>query len=179
MELAGMWIALFGAAAGIASAVFAFVQAKEATDSRRDAQAAEAAAVAARDAAVLAQQESASAAGRIAQVLEEQAAAAAASAAKRDDPWEMRPGRTRRNGDAMLVVQAAQNLSVADVSLEFERRPSILHIDPNPVPPTMRPGDAFELYWMGTMGDPGTYVLNIHWRWEDQETMNVTRATFS
>ena len=49
MELATLWLALVGAAAAVASAVFAFVQAKAATDDRRDAETARAAAEEARD----------------------------------------------------------------------------------------------------------------------------------
>lgn len=49
MEAAGLWVAVVGACAAVAAAVFAFVQAKAATDGRKDAEAARDEARSARD----------------------------------------------------------------------------------------------------------------------------------
>lgn len=173
-----LWITLVAACAAVAGSIFAFVQAKAATDSRRDAQAAEAGAVTARDAAVAAQQDSAAAAQRIAEVLEARAAAARAAAEQRSNPWQLNAGRYTKNGTAVLLSLVGEH-RVADVSIEFERAPYMVRLDPDPVPTEMQPGEAIEIYYMRAGGDSSTSTLIVHWRWEDSSEKKVTRATLN
>lgn len=175
MESAGLWLSFVAAAAAIASAVFAYVQAKTATDARKDAKDAEGTAIAARDAAVEAQRDSAANSGRIAQVMEEQAAAARATAAVRPEPWKLLPGSPRRTGKAVVLVHDEAG-PITDVSLEIERQPYAVWFDPNPVPTDFEPGDSVEIYYARAGGDPSTSTLVVNWRWADSDRMHVTRA---
>jgi hypothetical protein len=175
MEFAGLWLSFVAAVAAVAAAVFAFVQAKTATEARRDAKDAESAAIAARDAAVEAQKDSAANSGRIAHVMEEQAAEARAAAEVRPDPWQLRPGSYRRNGTAVVLVHNG-DFPLADVSMEIDRRPYMVHLDPNPVPTNFEAGDSVGIYYMRAGGDPSTSTLIVHWRWADAEEMQISRA---
>lgn len=175
-------LTLVATVTAIFSAIFGFVQANEAKKSgklakeaREKAEAAEGKAVAARDAAVRAQQESASAAGRIAEVLEEQAAASRAAASVRPDPWELQPGRYTAHGTALLLVRTGLG-EVVDVSIEVERKPTMFHVDPSPVPTVMRPGDSVEIYYMRMGSDSSTSTLVVRWRWPDEDEMRETRG---
>lgn len=170
-----VWLTFVAACAGVAGAVIATVQARTAIAARRDAQAAEGAAVAARDAAVKAQQDSAAAAGRIAEALEQQVAAQRAAASVRPDPWELRPGGYVQHGGTLMLVHVGAH-QVEDVSLEFERAPYMLHIEPNPVPTTFVPGDAVKVTWGSVGGDPPMPTLVVRWRWADSDETQTMRA---
>lgn len=173
-----LWLTLVSALAAVAAAVFAAVQAKAATDTLKDAQAAEAAAVVARDEAVRAQQESAANSGRIAAVLEEQAAEARAAASVRRDPWVLGPV-VMKNRTKTVLLKFEGDVPAEDVSLEVERQPHFWHIDPRPVASTFHPGDAVKIAYMRAGGDPGTTLVKISWRWADSEEMISTRVTLS
>lgn len=178
MDVASFWVSLIAAGAALAGAVFTYVQARAATQSREDAQAAQREASSARDAAVAAQQESALAAGRIAEVLESRAAEAREAADRRPSPWEIRPGRYRKNGDAVVLTLTGA-FPVADVAIDIERAPTIVHMDPEPVPTEMQPGDAVEIYYMRAAGDPSTSTVVISWRWADRDEVHQTRGAMT
>lgn len=176
-----LFLTLLSTAAAIFSAFFGLVQADQARKARKDAkehgdraEVAERKAIAARDAAVQAQQESASAAGRIAEVLEQQAAEKRAAAAIRSSPWTDRPGATRKNGHAIVMVNTSKH-SVFVVSRDVERAPYLVRCDPDPEANTVQPGESFEVYWARAAGDPPTSTLVIKWRWEDSEEVQTTR----
>ncbi|WP_403025204.1 hypothetical protein [Salinibacterium sp. GXW1014] len=175
MEAAELWISFLATASAIAAAAFAFVQAKTATDARRDAVAAESSAVAARDAAVQAQKASATNSGRIAEVMEAQAAAHLAAAKVRPDPWQLRSGGSRRTGTAVVLVHGGEG-AVADVSIEVERQPYLVHFEPNPVPARFEPGDSVHVYYARSAADPATSTLVVHWRWDDADEMQISRS---
>ena len=178
MESAALWLSFVAAAAAVAAAVFAYVEARAATDARRVAKEAEASALAARDAAVEAQKETAANSGRIAAALEEQTASARAAAQTRSDPWEMRPGRPRKTGSAILLVHTGP-VPLVDVSIDIERRPYAVSIDPDPVPERFETGDAVEIYYMRAGGDHSTSTIVVHWRWADEDEMHTTRGTLN
>lgn len=175
MDAATLWVTLVSALAAVAAAVFGFVQANTAIKARDDARAAEGEAIAARDAAVRAQQDSAVAADRIAAVLEQQAAEKRAAAEKRPEPWDARAGSYRNNGTAIVLVNAA-NLVLAEVSMEVERPPYVVWFDPQPVPSEFKPGDSIEIYYARAAADPATSTLVVRWRWFDSDEMQETRV---
>lgn len=78
-----------------------------------------------------------------------------------------------------MLLSLVGEHGVANVSIEFERAPRIMHLDPDPIPTEMMPGEAIEIYYMRAMGDPSTATLIVHWRWMDADEMNVTRGTLN
>lgn len=175
VDSANLWTSFVAAAAAVAAAVFAFVQAKTAVSARKDAKEAELAAIEARDAAVQAQRDSADAADRIAAVMEESAAAARAAAEARPEPWQARPGAYRRRGAAVVLVHVG-SLPLAEVAMRVERQPYLVMFDPKPVPSEFQPGDSVEVYYARAAADPATSTLVVSWRWADSDEMNETRV---
>lgn len=171
----GSWISVVIA---VLAAAFAGWQAFEARKARLNAVTAQTAAEDAATKAAGAQEQSAASLAEMAQIAKEQHEAAKAAAAKKPDPWTLKPGSYRKNGEAMLLELGGSD-PVTDVSLKFERAPRMLHLDPERPPETMRPGDAIEIYWMKTMGDSSTFVIEVHWTREGETEKNVTRATLS
>ena len=176
MEWTWGWGAVIVAA--LAAAVAAW-QAWEARRSRLDAQQAQGSAESAAQAAAGAQQQTADALAAIAELVRQQHDDARAAASKKPDPWRVEPVH-KPTGDAVMLRLGGDE-PVHDVSVTFERAPEVLMLDPNPVPSTMRPGDAVEIYWLRTFDDRGgsTFVLDVQWRREGDSEPTISRATLS
>ena len=175
MEWTWGWGAVVVAA--LAAGVAAW-QAWEARRSRLDAQQAQGSAESAAQTAASAQQQSADALATIAELVRLQHEDARAAVARKPDPWEKTAGAPRKNGRAVLLTVTGVD-HLHDVSLTFERAPHILHLTPDPVPSTMQPGDAIEIYWMRAAGDSATFVAELHWRREGDTRLATSRTTLS
>ncbi|MFD6699837.1 MULTISPECIES: hypothetical protein [unclassified Microbacterium] len=176
MEWTWGWGAVIVAAIAAAIAVW---QALEARRSRLDAQQAQGSAESAAQAAAGAQQQTADALAAIAELVRQQHEDARAAASKKPDPWRVEPVH-KPTGDAVMLRLDGDD-PVHDVSMTFERAPGVLMLDPNPVPSTMHPGDAVEIYWLRTYDDrgSGTFVLEVRWRREGDAELAVSRTTLS
>lgn len=149
---AGTWLALVGACAAVAAAIFAYVQAKSATDSRRDAQAAQTEARDAQARAEAAQAEALRIAGlardelsRSATALEHANEIAKSAIPEKKISWSISPvGKTR---------WMAQNVSeVTAYAAHIEGLAGWVHAD-DEEPRDVTTGDAL---YFNTMNAGGT-----------------------
>lgn len=172
------WLTAAGVVVSLVAAAFAGWQATEARRARISAAESQDAAEDAASRAADAQTQSAQSLNTIAEIASQQHAAATAAAAVKPDPWRLDGGRYVRSGSTRMLVLGGSD-EVEDVELTFERKPSMLHFDPDPVPSRWRPGDAVELYWMMFGADSSTFVVEVHWRRAGETERRVSRSTLS
>lgn len=158
MDFVGMWVGLFGTMAAIASAVFAFVQAKAATDAQTEAQLASVAAREARDESARLAAEANEAFRRQAEAQEE------ANRLRREEltppDWT---GPTPVRGDVHRMVNSSRHTIVVD---QFEVAPdgaeSMVDIDPEDGG-RFEAGDSFEFAAFASFaGSPKKLTVNYH-----------------
>ncbi|KAA9133716.1 hypothetical protein [Microbacterium caowuchunii] len=169
MEAAMLWVGLFGTVAALASAVFAYVQAKAATDSRRDADAA-------RDESRRARDESARLAGEANAAFIRQAEAQ--ETANRIRIQEMTPPDWKVShvaGDRYRGTNTSQQLIVVD---SFEVKPdsaeSLTTVETSHLDGRYEYGDSFEFLVARAWG-VSPEKLTVRYRYESDNPGDFRR----
>lgn len=169
MEAATLWLTFVMAAAAVAAAVFAFVQAKVAVSSKDDAESAQAAAEEARTEALRIVGEARDALQRSADALEQSNAIAREGLPKPKISWELQPvGRMRwmaqNVGDAMGFDARVEGVAGFVSSDDDEPR-------------DVGPGDSLYFVAMSTAGDSARVRITCMNRDLDVPTETVTEIT--
>lgn len=155
-------VTLFGALAAIAAAVFAFVQAKAATDSRADAlSAAEDTAKAREDAFQIAREVAA-------------AQTAQAAAAKRSAPGDWGPLRRTLNEGVALTNSTGSAAVIESITLAEGAPPARVYFNHQELPATVDHGDQYE--FMLVAYGSGAQVC-VTWRPEGSDAPRTTIRT--
>lgn len=158
---ASLWVALVGAMAAVGSAVFAYVQARAATDSRRDADEA-------RDEARLARDESARLAGEANEAFRRQAEAQ--EEANRLKQLEMEPEDwefTHISGQKFRGTNTSKRvLHVQSFDVQPDKAESLVRIESNHEDGRYAYGDSFEFFVLNVWS-LAAEKLTIRYRRED------------
>lgn len=156
-----LWVTLVGACAAVAAAVFAYVQARAATESRRDAQDARNEARVARDESVRLASEANAAFVRQAEAQEE--ANELERQKSRPDDWSV----GQSSGSTFRATNSSQRLLlVEDITVQPEKTKGLVHIETNHPDGRYEYGDSFEFLLIRLSG-PGPEKLTIRYRYED------------
>lgn len=176
MEAAGLWVSVVAACAGIAAAVFAYVQAKAATDSRadaeqarRDAQVAQQRAEEARAEALRVAAEARDALGRSAAALE-----AANEISERALPKPQIKWNITQIGDSRWMAQNVGDLTAFDA--EIEKLAGWLHTDDDG-PRDVTRGDCLYFNTMSIGGESARIRIVCEDRSGDEPLRTVNEIT--
>ncbi|CAN7444571.1 hypothetical protein LJR045_002930 [Microbacterium sp. LjRoot45] len=161
MDAATLWVTLVGACAAVAAAVFTFVQARAATESRRDAQEARNEAREARDESVRLATEANAAFIRQAEAQEE--ANEIEREKSRPDDWSVGPA----GGSMYRATNTSKRLIIVEsITVQPERTKGLVHIETNHPDGRYEFGDSFEFAVLRVSG-PGPEKMTIRYRYED------------
>lgn len=167
MEIGGIIIAAAGALGGVGAAIFAWVQAKIAVDSREDALAAQSAAESARDEALQAAKQGAAAADRQADALEVANRLLADAQALNERLAPPAWSQARFPGSSTFAFDNTSGRHIILTSVEIEPEHSYLRIHMADLPHRVENGDAFGVRWFGAYSLPAPERVTLGWHFED------------
>lgn len=184
MNAGEILIAAVGAAGGVGGAIFAWVQAKAAVDSRKDALAAQHEAEAAQERAENARDEALELSRKAASAAERQAAAQEEANKLLSESHELNKrtappawSQARQLGEAHVAFDNLSGRHVVITSIRVEPGEYGTLMRAAERPHRVENGDAFAVGWEQRYTMPDPRKLTIVWRYEDEtETSETERA---